>query len=201
MRELSSSLWDTPAAIISRGRRSGSVRIWLTSSVLQDWPSICADAQTNAMFPRGISTLGKLCPLLLAAAIAACGGSATTSVTGPTSAKCAVSIANSPAEIPASGGSGSLALETARECPWSATTDDPWITLAATSGQGAATLAYTVPANPNGARRRGRVIVSDKTVEVAQAPAPCRYTVSVSAVDAAAAGDALSVSLTATPEC
>ena len=139
--------------------------------------------------------------LLIVAAVARCGGSATTSISAPTLAKCAVSITNSPPEIPASGGSGSLALSTARECAWSASSKDPWITLTATSGQGEATIGYTVQSNPNGTRRQGQVAVSDQTVEVGQAAAPCQYTVSPTTVDAPSAQVELSVALTATPGC
>ena len=142
-----------------------------------------------------------LWPLLTAILIAGCGGSATTSVSAPTLTKCGVSVTNSPPEIPASGGSGSLSLNTERECAWSASSKDPWITLASTNGQGEATIGYAVQPNPNGARRQGHVAVSDQTVEVSQAAAPCRYSVSPSTVDASSAQVELSVGLTATPGC
>src|SRR5262245_40786028 len=93
--------------------------------------------------------LRPLLPLVLVAVIAGCGGSATTSINGPTATKCAVSLSNRPPEIPASGGTGNVVIDTARECSWSAAANDSWISLSgATSGQGAATIAYTVQANP-----------------------------------------------------
>lgn len=130
-----------------------------------------------------------------------CGGSATTSVSGPSITKCDVSVTNSAAEIPASGGSGSLLLTTERECAWSSSSKDPWISLNTTSGQGAATIGYTVLANPNGARRQGHVLVSNQTVEVNQAAAACQYSLAPSAADAPAAQAEVSVALTATPSC
>jgi hypothetical protein len=153
------------------------------------------------MWGRRIASPRQLYPFLIVALFIGCGGSATTSVSAPTVTRCAVSITNSPPEIPASGGSGSVALNTARECAWSASSKDGWITLSATSGQGEATIGYTVQSNPNGSRRQGHVVVSDQTVEVSQAAAPCQYTISPSTVDAAAAKAELSVTLTATPDC
>src|SRR6476646_4056186 len=143
----------------------------------------------------------RLWPVLLVATFAACGGSAMTSVSAPSITKCAVSVTNTSPEIPASGGAGSLTLNTARECAWSASARDAWITLSPASGQGEATVAYTVQPNPNGARRQGHVVVSDQTVEVNQAAAPCQYSISPSTSDASAAQVELSVALTATPGC
>jgi all-beta uncharacterized protein len=153
------------------------------------------------MWGGRIPSSRQLWPLLLVALSVGCGGSATTSVSAPTGTRCAVSITNSPPEVSASGGSGSLALNTARECVWSASSKDAWITLSPTSGQGEATIGYTVQPNPNGSRRQGHVAVSDQTVEVSQAAAPCQYAISPSNVDAAAARAELTVTLTATPDC
>lgn len=153
------------------------------------------------MWARRFRSSRNVWLLLIVAAFARCGGSASTSISAPTLTKCAVSITNSPPEIPASGGSGSLALNTARECAWSASSKDSWITLSATSGQGEATIGYTVQPNSNGTRRQGHVAVSDQTVEVSQAAAPCQFTVSPTTADAPSAQVELSVALSATPGC
>ena len=122
-------------------------------------------------------------PVVIVALTMACGGSGTTTLNGPTPAKCSISVTNSLAEIPAAGGSGSLTLDTTRECTWSSSAKDSWITLNAATGQGAATLGYTVLPNPTGFRRLGRVTVSDQSVGIPQAAAPCQYSVSPSAAD------------------
>ncbi len=153
------------------------------------------------MWGGRISSPRQLWPLLIVAVFTGCGGSATTSVSAPTLTKCALSITNNPPEIPASGGNGSVTVNTERECAWSASSKDSWITLNATSGQGEATLRYTVQPNPNGTRRQGHVAVSDQTVEVSQAAAPCQYAISPSNADVPAAQSELSVALTATPGC
>jgi hypothetical protein len=104
-------------------------------------------------------------------------------------------------EVPAAGGGGTLTVSAQRECAWSARADASWITLSGTGGQGAATMKYSVAANPNGTPRRGQVVVSEQSLEIAQAAAPCRFAVTPSAVEVAAAGGEVSVSLTAPGGC
>src|SRR4051812_45333437 len=119
----------------------------------------------------------------LATACAALGcGSTTTSVTAPSGEKCEISVTNNTVELPAAGGTGTLTVATSRDCTWSASTDAPWVSLTATSGQGAATVNYSVLPNPNGTPRRSRIVVAQHEVDVSQAPAPCRYDVSPSTV-------------------
>jgi Putative binding domain, N-terminal/Viral BACON domain len=153
------------------------------------------------MWARRVRSPRNLWLLPILTVFARCGGSATTTISAPSITKCAVSVTNSSPEVPASGGSGSLALTTARECAWSAASKDVWITLSATSGQGEASIEYTVQPNPNGTRRQGHVAVSDQTIEVNQAAAPCQYTVSPPTAAAPSAQTELAVALTATPGC
>src|SRR5437870_11325843 len=96
---------------------------------------------------------------LIAVAGAALGcGSTTTSVTGPSGEKCEIAVTNNTAELPASGGTGTLTVATSRDCTWSAAADAPWVSLTTTSGQGAASVNYSVLPNPNGTARRSRIV-------------------------------------------
>jgi hypothetical protein len=104
--------------------------------------------------------------------------SATISVTGPSGEKCEISVTNNSPELPASGGDGSLTIATSRDCTWSASADAAWVSLAATSGQGPATVNYSVLPNSDGTARRSRIVVARREVDVAQAAAACRYDVS-----------------------
>jgi len=66
---------------------------------------------------------------------------------GPNPVKCGVTLASPPA-LDATGGAGSLAVTTQRECVWEAATTTDWISaLSPTSGQGSATLSFRVAAN------------------------------------------------------
>jgi hypothetical protein len=136
-----------------------------------------------------------------ALALAACGSSTATNVTGPTASKCQVSLSNSVPELPSSGGSGRLTITSERECSWSANTDAAWISLSATSGQGTATIDYSAQANPNGGSRTAKVVVSDQSVNVAQQGAPCTFTLAPPTVDVGSSQSDVSFALTTIPGC
>jgi hypothetical protein len=156
------------------------------------------------MWVSNVSRRSCLSALLLLALViltARCGGTTSTSIVGPAASKCDVAVTNNTPEIPASGGSGTLALTAARECSWTASADASWISLATTAGQGAATVNYSVLPNPNGTSRRGRVVVAEQPVDVVQAAAPCRYEVVPSAINVGAARGEVTVRLDAPDGC
>jgi hypothetical protein len=132
---------------------------------------------------------------------AGCGGTTTTTIVGPSGSRCEISVRNDTPEVPASGGDGTLTVASERECSWSAAAEASWITLRATSGQGPATVNYSVLPNPNGTPRRGRVVVSEQAVEVIQAASPCRYEVSPAASTVDASQHQVSINLSAPGGC
>ena len=145
-------------------------------------------------------TFLRAASLALTCAALGC-GSTTTSVTGPSGEKCEISVTNNTAELPASGGTGTLTVATSRDCTWSASTDAPWVSLQATSGQGAASVNYSVLPNPNGTPRRSRIVVAQHDVDVSQAPAPCRFDVSPSTVTLDAAEHQIAIAVTGPNGC
>jgi hypothetical protein len=105
--------------------------------------------------------------------------SSTQTVTGPSTPKCQVTAAAEPATFAAAGGAGSLTVNTTRDCLWNATASGAWIQLAAeSSGQGNATIAFNVSANPDPSQRRGAITIGDQQVTIGQEAAPCTFTVS-----------------------
>jgi hypothetical protein len=161
-------------------------------------------SQTMGIFERRFDTaaiLARVAVLGLVLFANSCGSSSQTSVTGPSPTKCAATVTNSSPAVPASGGSGSLTLDTARECSWSASADGPWITLTPTEGQGPATIAYSVAPNVQGTQRRGSVVVANQRVEIVQDAAPCRYDVSPSQQSVTSSGGEVDFNLSATPGC
>ncbi len=131
---------------------------------------------------------------------AAC-GSTSTSVTGPTGAKCDVAVTNNTPQLPASGGNGTITVTTARDCTWTVSSEASWIAVAATSGQGSDTVNYVVQANPLGTARQARLMVAQQPIVVAEAAAACRYDVSPSSVSVDAPGQQVAIALTATDGC
>src|SRR4029077_11939182 len=87
--------------------------------------------------------------LIVAVWTAAC-HSAQTSVTGPTAdTKCQVTASSTPESFTAHGGTGSVSIAAARDCTWSVATTANWMSIGGErSGQGEASISYTVAANP-----------------------------------------------------
>jgi hypothetical protein len=117
---------------------------------------------------------------LLAAALSAVGcTSAATTATAPSSGKCAISAANAPASFPFTGGRGSVTVTTTRDCTWSIEADAAWIAiLGRRTGQGEGVVDYTVSENPVPSARTATLAVGTAAVQLSQAAAPCRYTIS-----------------------
>src|SRR5436190_9768264 len=111
--------------------------------------------------------------LALAYLVSSC-GSSSISVTSPTGSKCSVALANSMTSVPAAGATGTLSIQTNRDCTWSASTPTPWISLmSSASGQGEAKVSYHVDSNVDPAPRHGIVTVNDTTADITQDAAPC----------------------------
>lgn len=128
--------------------------------------------------------------------------SSSSTVTSPTSVRCAATLGVSPETMSASGGRGSVTIAIDRECTWDARSDSAWIALGSpASGQGEATLSYTAEANPLVSVRRGAVIVNDQRVEVVQAAAACTFSLSAAGGSVGAEGGVLSVTVTAPATC
>lgn len=124
-----------------------------------------------------ISLLRPL-PFCLAAALAAsaCGSAVTTNVTGPTATRCQVALTAGSTSFTPSGGTGSVTVSVARECPWSSTSQAAWIQITAgAQGQGDGTISYRVSANADPVARKAAILVGDQHADVAQDAAPCRY--------------------------
>jgi hypothetical protein len=79
----------------------------------------------------------------------------------------AVLLASYRTEVPATAGSGSVAVTAS--VPWSASADS-WITITGGgTGNGSGVLRYQTAANPSTAPRTGKIVVSDKVFVINQA--------------------------------
>src|SRR6185436_15814678 len=156
----------------------------------------------HAPIGRGKTFSAFTCSLIAAAGIAACTSTETsTGLTVPSAAKCQVQIASTPTTFTDAGGSGSLPATATRDCGWSAATTAPWVSLASTSGQGDASVSYSVAANAVPQSRAAEISVEGQTVQVSQAAAPCRYALNKSSDSAGYAGGTLAVALTTLTGC
>jgi Viral BACON domain/Putative binding domain, N-terminal len=70
-------------------------------------------------------------------------------------AACAYTLSPTSQDFSASGGSGSFTVTTVLTCPWSATANEPWITIDAPGRiAGSGTVTFTIAANPAGSPAR-----------------------------------------------
>ena len=73
-----------------------------------------------------------------------------------------------PFQVP--GGSNSFNIASQIGCPWTATSNDPWITInSGASGFGSGSVSYTVAANAGASARVGSIMVAGQTFFVSQA--------------------------------
>ena len=116
-------------------------------------------------------------------------------LTSPSAVKCQVSVENSfSTSVPPAGASGTLTISTTRDCTWSASSNAAWAQLTGdTSGQGPASLAYRVLANPDAIVRKAVLEVNNTQVSVTQDAAPCRYGVTPANAAVPAAGGSVTV--------
>lgn len=111
---------------------------------------------------------------------ASCGSSSEVQTqTSPSATKCGVQLTRDSSAFPSSGGSAVLRITAARECPWSAQSGAPWLTLASpVNGQGEGSVRFTVGANAEPSARTADISVNDQRAQISQEGKPCQFTVS-----------------------
>jgi Domain of unknown function (DUF5666)/Viral BACON domain len=151
--------------------------------------------------PRRVLATNATIALLLTVGTLAC-TSSETSLTSPTDTKCQVNLSNSPSSFAASGGSGTLTVTTTRDCPWTISTDVVWVSIQGPrDGEGDASVSYAVAANPVPSPRSGSVEAGSVRVQLSQAAAACRFSLSRSSDTIGAAGGQLSVDVSTLTGC
>lgn len=116
-------------------------------------------------------------------------------------AACTFNIAPTSASVPGSGGTGNVGVTTAAGCAWTATSNDPWITIpSGGSGTGNGTVNYSVAANTGTTPRTGTLTVAGQTFTVMQAAA-CTFAISPSSVSIPNSGGSGNVGVDTTAGC
>ncbi len=128
--------------------------------------------------------------------------STTTSATAPSNSKCQVTAAAAPQQFTAAGGTGQLTITAARECAWSVDSLVGWVAVTGErSGNGSATLPFTVASNPAPAVRSADLLVDEVRLGVTQAAAACGFSLNRTSDTTHATGGTLSVDLTTLSGC
>jgi all-beta uncharacterized protein len=118
--------------------------------------------------------------LIAATLVSSCSSSSQTeTITAPSTTKCGVQVSAESSSFPPAGGSASLRVTTSRECPWSAKSNAPWVTLSSpVDGQGEGSIKFTVVANGDPSSRSASLSVNDQRVQISQEGKPCAFTLS-----------------------
>ena len=131
-------------------------------------------------------------------ALTSCGSSGNTITAPSTLSKCAVTVDVPGTTIPSTGGGGTIAVQTERECQWTAQPEVTWLSITAgSSGQGSGAVQFTVTANADPASRNGGVMVNGQRAQVSQAAGECRFELSSNATSLPKSGGTGSVDVRA----
>jgi hypothetical protein len=124
-----------------------------------------------------------------------------TSATAPSTQKCQFRLSASSSSFPDGGGTGTLSIDTTRECTWSVSSSADWVSVATPSGQGGASVSYTVSASTVPQVRAANLTVEGQTVQLSEQAAPCRFTLSSSGNSIGSNGGALAVTIQTLTGC
>jgi hypothetical protein len=115
-------------------------------------------------------------------------------------AACSYTLSAPGQTMPAGGGSGTVVLTTGAECPWSAASTVPWLTITSpASGAGTATIGFTAAAQ-SGIARTGTLTIGGQTFTVMQAGV-CTFAIAPEVFAADGAGATTVIAVTAATGC
>jgi hypothetical protein len=112
---------------------------------------------------------------------------------------CTYAIAPDARSMTASGGSGTVLVSTTTACPWTASSNVPWITLAPAAGSGSGPVQFQV-APTSGPQRIGTAVVAGHLFTIHQSPG-CAYQVQPAAHTIPSGGGTGSVSVSSDEGC
>jgi hypothetical protein len=114
---------------------------------------------------------------------------------------CAVALSASGQTVPSAGGTGTIGVSAAPGCAWTATSSQPWVTIASgANGSGDGSVSFTVAAN-TGPERTGTLNIGGQTFTVDQASG-CTYSIAPTARHTGAGGGSASFNVsTGSSDC
>ena len=88
---------------------------------------------------------------------------------------CSVTLTPDSQYFGSSAGSGLINVAAQSTCPWTAVSNDPWITITSNppTGSGNGTIQFSLPANSGTTQRTGTITINDQTFTVFQAASGC----------------------------
>ena len=117
-------------------------------------------------------------------------------------AACTFAISSNSLSVAAAGGTGSTNVTSSTGCPWSAGSNNAWITVTSgATGSGNGSMGFSVAANTATIGRTGTLTVAGQTFTVNQAAAACTFTLTPTVRTVVAAGGTASTSVAAGSGC
>jgi hypothetical protein len=114
---------------------------------------------------------------------------------------CTYKVAPTSGTIAATGGTATTNVSAGGHCPWTATSNAPWITIVSGgAGTGAGAVQLSAAAN-QGAARTGTATIATQAVTLTQAAAPCTFTVSPAAIDVPLTGGERTANVSTRADC
>ena len=124
-----------------------------------------------------------------------------TGVTPTSTQKCQFRVSSSSSSFSDGGGTGTLTIDTTRDCSWSVSSSADWVSVATPSGQGGASVSYTVSASTVPQVRTANLAVEGQSVQLSQQAAPCRFSLSSSSSSIGSSGGTLAVTIQTLTGC
>ncbi|MDP2208032.1 MAG: BACON domain-containing carbohydrate-binding protein [Bacteroidota bacterium] len=116
--------------------------------------------------------------------------------------QCTYSISPTNASFSSSGGTGSVSVTAPSGCPWTAVSNDAWITITTgSSGSGNGSVGYSVSANPSSSPRSGTMTIAGNTFTVNQSGVSCSYSIVPTNASYSSSAGTGSVSVTVQSGC
>ena len=174
-------------------RASSALCDW-TASVDQSWITIRSGSEGKGSAPVMFDVAATTGPPRVATLTVAGQRFSITQAEG-----CTYSISPLQFSIGPQGGSGQVSINPARQCPWTASSSDAWVTFPQPSGSGPATVNFTVQPT-NGPGRAATAVVAGETFTINQGQG-CTYQVQPTSHTVPANGGTAMVNVTTAEGC
>ena len=199
------SISPTSQAVVS-GSTSGSTNVtapagcaWTGVSNSTSWLTVTSGASGSGNGAVGFSASANGSATQRSGTLTIAGRTFTVTQAG---VGCTFAISSNSLSAPAAGSTGSTNVTALAGCPWSASSNNSWITVTSgATGSGDGTVGFSVAVNPNASARTGTLTIASQTFTVSQAASACTYSLTPTSQSVTAGGGGGATTLTAPAGC
>lgn len=159
LRDASSD--PVPGALVSFAVTTGDASLSPTAGTTNVQGQVSVMVTAGPLYPSVVTVTATFETLTARAML---------TVIGPGGATCASSLAPASQVFPAAAGTGTVGVMTDPSCPWTATSESPFLAITSgSSGTGPGTVQFSAIANTAAAARTGTLIVAGQAATINQA--------------------------------